>query len=413
MQDQQGPDGHPQPATGSQLKTSFAEFVVLTALLISLTAMSIDIMLPSLPQIGAAFSVAHVNETQQIITSYMVGLGFGQLAWGPLSDRFGRKLLLLLGLFVFVLGSLACLLAPTFGAMLAARMVQGFGGAAARVISVAIVRDLFAGRQMARVMSTVMTVFIAVPIFAPSIGQGLAHVGNWRWTFYVLLAAGMIGMVWAGNRLSETARPAGAGSPGFIAGAMAVLRNKVTSGYTAASGFMFGCLVSYISSAQQIFVDVYDLGQLFPVMFGALACSLAVASFTNARLVQRLGMRRASHSALIALIALSLAMSLASVTGRPPLLVFGPLMAGAFFCFGLIFANFNAIAMQPMAHVAGTAASLIGFFSTMTGAALGWFVGRMFDGTVRPISIGFLLLGIAAFVCVLAVEGRNGLLRGE
>ncbi|MFM9850552.1 MAG: multidrug effflux MFS transporter [Hyphomicrobiaceae bacterium] len=412
MQDQHGPDGHPQTASGPRLKTSFAEFVVLTALLISLTAMSIDIMLPSLPQIGTAFAVDHANETQQILTSYMVGLGFGQLAWGPLSDRFGRKLLLLLGLFVFVLGSLACLLAPTFGVMLAARMVQGFGGAAARVISVAIVRDLFAGRQMARVMSTVMTVFIAVPIFAPSVGQALAHVGNWRWTFYVLLAAGLIGMLWAGNRLSETARP-GTASLGFVAGCLAVLRNRVTLGYTIAGGFMFACLVSYISSAQQIFVDVYALGTWFPVMFGALASSLAVASFTNARLVQRLGMRRASHSALIALIAISLTMSLTSIAGRPPLLVFGLLMAGAFFCFGLIFANFNAIAMQPMAHVAGTAASLIGFVSTMTGAVLGWFVGRMFDGTVRPISIGFLLLGIAAFVCVLAVEGRNGLLKGE
>jgi DHA1 family bicyclomycin/chloramphenicol resistance-like MFS transporter len=411
MQDKLGPDG--QPISGLGLKTSFAEFVVLTALLISLTAMSIDIMLPSLPQIGAAFSVANANETQQIITSYMLGLGIGQLAWGPLSDRFGRKVLLLIGLFIFVLGSLACLLAPTLNAMLGARAVQGFGGAAARVISVAIVRDMFAGRQMARVMSTVMTVFIAVPIFAPSVGQALAHIGNWRWNFYVLLSAGLIGMVWAGYRLSETSRPAGAAMLGFIDGCRTVLRNRVTLGYTIASGFMFACLVSYISSAQQIFVDVYDLGQLFPVMFGALACSLAVASFTNARLVQRLGMRRASHSALIALIALSLAMSLASIAGRPTLLVFGPLMAGAFFCFGLIFANFNAIAMQPMAHVAGTAASLIGFFSTMTGASLGWFVGRMFDGTVRPISIGFLLLGIAAFACVLAVEGRKGLLKGE
>ncbi|HEX6611667.1 MAG TPA: MFS transporter, partial [Hyphomicrobiaceae bacterium] len=319
MQDKLGPDG--QPINGPGLKTSFAEFVVLTALLISLTAMSIDIMLPSLPQIGAAFSVANANETQQIITSYMLGLGFGQLAWGPLSDRFGRKVLLLIGLFIFVLGSFACLLAPTLNAMLGARAVQGFGGAAARVISVAIVRDMFAGRQMARVMSTVMTVFIAVPVFAPSVGQALAHIGNWRWNFYVLLAAGLIGMVWAGYRLSETSRPAGAAMLGFIDGCRAVLRNRVTLGYTIASGFMFACLVSYISSAQQIFVDVYGLGQLFPVMFGALACSLAVASFTNARLVQRLGMRRASHSALIALIALSLAMSLASIAGRPTLLV--------------------------------------------------------------------------------------------
>lgn len=411
MQDKPGPDG--QPIAGTGLKTSFAEFVVLTALLISLTAMSIDIMLPSLPQIGAAFSVAHANETQQILTSYMLGLGIGQLVWGPLSDRFGRKVLLLIGLFIFVLGSFACLLAPTLGAMLGARAVQGFGGAAARVISVAIVRDLFAGRQMARVMSTVMTVFIAVPIFAPSIGQALAHVGNWRWNFYVLLSAGLIGMLWAGYRLSETARPAGARTLGFIDGCRAVLSNRVTLGYTIASGFMFACLVSYISSAQQIFVDVYALGSLFPVMFGAIAGSLAVASFTNARLVQRLGMRRVSHSALFGLLVVASAMSLVSLAGRPPLIVFGPLMALAFFCFGLMFANFNAIAMHPMAHVAGTAASLIGFCSTLTGAFLGWIVGRLFDGTVRPLAIGFLLLGIAALACVLVVEGRKGLFKGE
>lgn len=411
MQGKQGPDD--QPIAGTGLKTSFAEFVVLTALLISLTAMSIDIMLPSLPQIGAAFSVAHANETQQILTSYMLGLGIGQLVWGPLSDRFGRKVLLLIGLFIFVLGSFACLLAPTLGAMLGARAVQGFGGAAARVISVAIVRDLFAGRQMARVMSTVMTVFIAVPIFAPSIGQALAHVGNWRWNFYVLLSAGLIGMLWAGYRLSETARPAGAGTLGFIDGCRAVLSNRVTLGYTIASGFMFACLVSYISSAQQIFVDVYALGSLFPVMFGAVAGSLAVASFTNARLVQRLGMRRVSHSALLGLLVVASAMSLVSLAGRPPLIVFGPLMALAFFCFGLMFANFNAIAMHPMAHVAGTAASLIGFSSTLTGAFLGWIVGRLFDGTVRPLAIGFLLLGIAALACVLVVEGRKGLFKGE
>jgi DHA1 family bicyclomycin/chloramphenicol resistance-like MFS transporter len=387
--------------------------VVLTALLISLTAMSIDIMLPSLPQIGTAFSVAHANETQQILTSYMVGLGIGQLVWGPLSDRFGRKFLLLFGLLVFVLGSLACLLAPTLGAMLGARAVQGFGGAAARVISVAIVRDLFAGRQMARVMSTVMTVFIAVPIFAPSVGQALAHVGNWRWNFYVLLCAGLFGMVWAGYRLSETSRPASAAPLGFIDGCRAVLSNRVTLGYTIASGFMFACLVSYISSAQQIFVDVYALGSLFPVMFGAIAGSLAVASFSNAQMVQRLGMRRVSHSALFGLLVAASAMSLASLAGRPPLIVFGLLMALAFFCFGLMFANFNAIAMHPMAHVAGTAASLIGFTSTLIGAFLGWTVGRLFDGTVRPLAIGFLLLGIGALACVLVVEGRKGLFKGE
>ncbi|NJO22225.1 MAG: multidrug effflux MFS transporter [Sphingomonadales bacterium] len=147
--------------------------------------------------------------------------------------------------------------------------------------------------------------------------------------------------------------------------------------------------------------------------FGAIAGSLAVASFTNAQMVQRLGMRRVSHSALFGLLVVASAMSLASLAGRPPLIVFGPLMALAFFCFGLMFANFNAIAMHPMAHVAGTAASLIGFTSTLIGAFLGWTVGRLFDGTVRPLAIGFLLLGIAALACVLVVEGRKGLFKGE
>jgi DHA1 family bicyclomycin/chloramphenicol resistance-like MFS transporter len=413
MQEGRQPSEEGAGKTAVALRTPFVEFVALTALLMALTALSIDIMLPSLPQIGEAFSISHPNDRQQVVTSYMLGLAFGQLFWGPLSDRFGRKRLLLIGLSVFVSGSIACLLVGSFPLLLAARTLQGFGGASARVISVAIVRDLFVGRQMARVMSIVMMVFITVPIFAPTVGQGLAHIGSWRWPFGVLLFAGLAGMLWAGYRLTETARAAGHKPPGVSSAAATVLTTPTTVAYTAAWGLMFGCLVTYISSAQQIFVDVYDLGAAFPIAFGAVACAMALASFTNSRLVHRLGMRRVSHSALVSFVVASLLLSLISFAGRPPLMVFGLLLAACFFCFGLIVPNFNAIAMQPMGAVAGTAASLIGFSTTATGAAIGWMVGRLFDGTVRPLVIGFAALGLLASACVLLVEGRRGLFRGE
>lgn len=412
MQDRQRPEGEASRADGAKPALPFPELVTLTALLMALSALSIDIMLPSLPQIGAAFSVAHVNDTQQIVTSYLVGVALGQLIWGPLSDRYGRKRLLLLGLMVFALGSLACLLVSSFAMLLWARAVQGFGGASARVISIAVVRDLFSGRQMARVMSMVMMVFITVPMFAPAIGQGLAYVGSWRWAFYVLLGAGLIGVVWAGCRLPETVQLAGSEPLDFATAAKLVLTTPATVGYTLATGFMFGCLIAYLSSAQQVFVDVYGLGSAFPAVFGAMACAQALASFTNARLVQRLGMRRVSHLALVGFVAVTAALSLVAL-GKPPLVVFGLMLAAAFFAFGLIVPNFNAIAMQPMGQVAGMASSLIGFYTTAAGAAFGWIVGRLFDGTVQPLSVGFAALGVLALICVVAVEGRAGLFRGE
>lgn len=408
---QQSPPGR-SPDTGPPL-LAFPEFVALMALMMALTALSIDIMLPSLPQIGAAFAVPHPNDAQQIVTGYMLGLALGQLVWGPVSDRFGRKHPLLLGLLVFAVGSIASIAATSFGVLLWARVLQGFGGASARVISVAIVRDLYAGRQMSRVMSIVMMVFITVPVIAPTIGQALAHVGSWRWAFYVLLAVAVISIVWAGLRLPETARSGSVAGQGYTSMALAVITTPATLGYSVASGFMFGTLVSYIVSAQQVFVDVFALGSAFPIVFGALACSMALASFTNAQLVQRLGMRRLSHLALVGFIAASLLLAGLSLLGQPPFWLFGLLLAAAFFGFGLIVPNFNAIAMQPMGRMAGMASSLIGFFTTAAGAAIGWVVGRLFDGTVRPLSLGFALAGVLALLCVLAVEGRKGMFRGE
>lgn len=395
------------------LPTSFAEFVGLMALLMALTALSIDIMLPALPQIGEFFSLANANDRQLVVTSYLVGLALGQIVFGPLSDRFGRKHVLLAGLAIFVAGSVGAVTVDDFNHLFFARSVQGFGAAASRVISVAIIRDLFSGWQMARVTSLVMMVFITVPVLAPTVGQGLLHLGDWTRIFEFLLAVGVVGIIWSALRLPETHETS---RPRTRVALKTALRWTLTSpqtvGYSVATGFLFGCLMGYISSAQQVFVEVYGLGASFPIAFGAVAGVQALAALTNASLVQRLGMRRVSHTALVAFCASALLLMIVAQL-EPPLIVFAVLVASVFFCFGVIVPNFNAIAMQPMGAVAGTASSFIGFYTTAAGAFFGWAIGAYFDGTVRPLAAGFAILSTAALLTVLAVEGRKGMFRGE
>ncbi|AWK85911.1 multidrug effflux MFS transporter [Azospirillum thermophilum] len=385
----------------------FVEFVALTALLMAMTALSIDIMLVALPEIAHEYRLAGANDQQFIITAYMLGFAVGQPFHGPLSDRFGRKPVLAVGLVIFAIGSLGAALAPSFGLLLAARALQGFGAAAPRIVAIAIVRDCFVGREMARVMSFVMMVFIIVPIIAPMVGESILWVGTWPWVFGVLFLASAVALVWSGLRLPET-RPAGDRMP-LTAAALGnafhrVVTTRVTVGYTVAAGFMFGGLLSYVGSAQQIFVDVYKLGDLFPLAFGAIAAAMALASLTNARLVGRLGMRRVSHVALIINL---LSWGVLAVLGFPqelPLFVFCGFLAVSFFCFGLIGPNFNALSMEPLGHVAGMGSSFIGFYTTAAAALCGWMVGQSFDGTVRPLCIGFLSLGALALLTVLVTE---------
>ncbi|HYG90002.1 MAG TPA: multidrug effflux MFS transporter [Azospirillum sp.] len=386
----------------------FAEFVALMALLMAMTALSIDIMLVALPDIASTFGVTEPNDRQLIVTSYMIGFAVGQPFHGPLSDRFGRKPLLAAGLLIFALGSLGAALAPSFGTMLAARALQGFGAAAPRVVAVAVVRDRFVGREMARVMSFVMMVFIIVPVIAPAIGEGIVHLSAWPWIFGALFAAAIGALAWAALRLPETRPPEDRMplSAAALGGAFKkVVTTRSTLGYTIAVGFLFGSLLSYIGSAQQIFVDVYGLGDLFPVAFGAIAAVMALASLTNARLVRRLGMRRVSHVALIGYVTACAVPAAMGFPEHPPLLALCAFLAATFYCFGLIAPNFNALAMEPLGHVAGMGSSFIGFYSTATAALFGWLVGQAFDGSVRPLIIGFACLGVAALLTVLVTEG--------
>jgi DHA1 family bicyclomycin/chloramphenicol resistance-like MFS transporter len=393
------------------LRISFVEFVALTAALMALTALSIDIMLPALPQIGSALGLESENDRQLVIILYMAGFACGQIFFGPLSDHFGRKPVLLSGLAIFIAGSLGALLSGSFKMLLAARLLQGIGAASPRVVAVAVVRDLYGGRQMARVMSFAMMVFILIPVLAPSLGQALILLGDWHWTFFVLLATASIVAVWAGLRLPETAEQALGAERALNVRAsfFAAILDPLTMAYGVASGFMFGCLLAYVASAQQIFVEVFHLGQAFPIVFGAIASTMAIASFVNARLVGRLGMRRVSHTALAGFTAVSLVLLAASAGGVAGLAVFAALVASAFFLFGLIAPNFNAIAMEPQGHNAGMASSVIGSLSTAIGALAGGLVGRSFDGTVLPIAAGFAVCSLITCAIVIFAEGRENL----
>ncbi len=396
----------------SRHNLSQVEFIALIALMMALTALSIDIMLPALPAIGAALGVADPNDRQTIIISYVLGFSVGQLAYGRLSDRYGRKPVLMLGLAVFVGGSLVASLSSSFVLLLAARTVQGLGAAAPRVIAIAIVRDLYTGRQMARVMSFAMMVFILIPVLAPSVGQGLLTLGTWRWTFDTLFLVGLIVAAWTAFRLPETKDDGGGGAPLSLGTSLKLaLETPQTLGYAIGAGFIFGCLMSYVSSAQQVFVDVFHLGADFPIAFGAIASLMALAALTNANLVERIGMRRVSHTALTGFVAVSVGLAGAAALGFATLPLFAALMGALFFLFGLIVPNFNALAMEPQGHNAGMASSLIGFATTGAGAVFGGIVGHLFNGTVLPLALGFSCLSALSFATVLCVEGPKGLYR--
>lgn len=404
-------DTVPSPADLPQAlhNLSFVEFVVLTAAMMALTAISIDIMLPALPEIGEALGVASANDRQLVVILYMVGFAAGQLFFGPLSDHIGRKPALMAGLAIFIVGTIAALVSNEFSMLLAARFVQGIGAASPRVIAIAVVRDLYGGRQMARVMSFAMMVFIVIPVLAPSIGQALIHLGNWHWTFYALLAMAILIAVWAGFRLPETAAPALGLERAMTlrASLKAAIFDPQTMAYGAAGGFMFGCLLAYVASSQQVFVEVFGIGEAFPVVFGAIASVMALASFVNAQLVGRLGMRRLSHASLLGFVGLSLCLAGAAAAGIAGIAVYAILLAGAFFLFGLIAPNFNAIAMEPQGHNAGMASSVTGSLSTAIGAMAGGLVAHAFDGTVFPIAAGFVACSLIATLIVFAVEGKR------
>jgi len=400
------PDQGP-PAAEEKLALSIPELVAMVAALSALNALSIDVMLPALPMIGRDFTLTVDNDRQLVIVAYVALFGVSQLVYGPLADAFGRRSVLNWALAIFILGSLLCVVAPSFELFLLARALQGVGAAATRVIATAVVRDLVQGRRMAQIMSMAMTVFMIVPIVAPGVGQLLLFIAPWRWIFGALLLYAASVLIWTLLRLPETLRPEHKipFRMGRVASAyLTVLRERQTVGYMLAATLITACLFSYIASSQQIFVDVFGLGPVFPVAFASIAVAISFGTFLNSRIVMLHGMRRISHMMTVAFTLFAAAMAAIAALGGVGFWVFFVMLALTFSAFGLIASNYNALAMEPMGRVAGAASAMFGAVTASGGALLGGLIARAFDGTILPFTLGLAACGLGALAIVVWTE---------
>ncbi len=384
---------------------SLGEFVALMALIISLVALSTDAMLPALPFIGDDLGITGANNAQLVVSIFFLGLTAGQMLFGPLSDSIGRKPAIYIGMVLFMLGCLLSIVATDFPTMLAGRALQGLGVAAPRTVAVALIRDQHGGRAMARIMSFVMTVFILVPVAAPALGQAILFVADWRAIFVFFLGLAIVALIWFGLRQPETlpVEKRQAFSFGRIGRAIIeVCRTRVAFSNAVAAGFVFAAMIGYLTSAQQIFQDTYQLGTMFPVFFAILAIAIGGASFLNALLVMRFGMRLLSGRALITLIGLSAVFFViaAAMSGVPPLWAFMTYGIATFFCMGILFGNLVAMSMEPLGHIAGVGAAVVSSLTGFISLVLGSAIGLSYDGTVLPLVGGFALVGAGALIFV-------------
>jgi DHA1 family bicyclomycin/chloramphenicol resistance-like MFS transporter len=388
------------------------EFIALVALTTSLVAMSIDTMLPALGAMATELGAAQANDRSLVLIAFFAGLSVGQLLYGPVSDSTGRKPALFFGIGLFITGNLLCALTQSFNLLLVGRVLAGLGAAGPRIVSMALVRDVYAGRSMARVMSFVSTVFILVPVLAPSIGQGVLAVTSWRVIFWGLAVIAVLNWVWFALRQPETLpleRRVPFALRTIARGTVEVFRTPITLGYMLATGIIFAAFISYLSTAQQIFQEQYQLGKLFPVFFGMLAMAIGVASFVNGGLVMRVGMQRLSRIALVCACALSTTAFVGiwlGWHGHPPLAALMAYLLGCFFFNGILFGNFNARAMEPMGRIAGLAAAITGSVSGLVALVIGTPFARAYDGTVMPLIAGYMTCALLALAVTTWAENR-------
>ena len=399
--------GQPPERAQDRAPIGFGEFVALIASLMALTALGIDSMLPALPAIRAGLNVATANEQQLVITTFLVGFGVAQLFHGPMADRFGRRPVLAGALAAYVVANVIAGLASSFTLLLVARFIGGMAIAASRVVTVALVRDCYSGRAMARVMSLAFMVFMAAPVLAPSVGELILLFGSWRLIFVLIavISAGIL--AWFLWRMPETLDPADRLplSPRRLGqGWWLALTDRWSIGYTLATTALMGALYGFINSVQQIVFSLTGDNRLLVPVFIGIASVMAVANLVNSRVVIRLGMRRISHSALAVLILVSVVHLAIAASGHESIYTFALLQSVAMGCFGLATSNFSAMAMENMGAIAGTASSVQGFVSVTGGAVIGGLVGQAFDGSTIPLYIGFLVASMAAMAIVAVVE---------
>jgi len=380
---------------------SVAETASLVALLTSLVAISIDAMLPALPEIGRNFNVVEKNNTQLVIGLFLLGNTFGQLLFGPLSDAFGRKPVVVAALILFIAGCVLSVTADSFIILLVGRILQGVGASGPRTVSVSMVRDLYSGREMARIMSIAMTIFMIVPTIAPAIGQAIIFFAGWRYIFGVFIGAGLLGLVWVLIRQPETLaeknrRPLNLSN--IIAGFIAVVRTRLALGYALAMGTMFGSFVGFLSSIQQIFHDTFGVGKWFPYLFAVMALFTGAALIYNTRIVMKVGMQKIVKMAMGSGVVISLFYLVLCISGQGfGLLGFMVWGALSFFCIGMCFGNLNTLAMEPLGEMAGIGAAVVGFLASLVAILGGIPLGQAYDGTQLPLISGFAVLGIVGF----------------
>ena len=391
-------------------KNSQLEFVVLMAALMSIVALSIDAVLPALPMIGDYLNVSSPLENPKLITSIFLGLGFGQLIFGPLSDSFGRKPIVYAGFIVFIIASIICITAKNFEMMLFGRVLQGIGLAAPRTMCIAMVRDSYDGDYMAKILSIVVMIFILVPVVAPTLGQFLMNHYNWEFIFTFNLLFGVLVMLWFWLRQPETLKdkyqiPYRLSI--FKTGTIAFFKIKPAVIYTLLSGFITGSFMVYLSTSQQIFEKQYDLADEFPLIFASLAISVGLSTFMNSQLVVRFGMRKIVHISMLSFVLISLVFIILFSSGNNPSIeVLIGFFALQFFTIGFLFGNLRALAMQPMGHIAGIGSALNGFISTVMAVPIANYIGGFVTDSVKPLFIGFLVTGLISLILFYSISNK-------
>lgn len=391
------------PAAVAATTLSSREFVVMMASLMALNALAIDSMLPALPQIAGVFGIVGGNDQQYVISLYFAGLGCGSLVHGPLADRFGRRAVVLACLGGYVLSALVAGLSGNWPMLLAMRFTHGLFGAAMGVAATAIVRDRTSGDQMARLMSMIFLIFMVVPIIAPTIGQTVLWVADWRWIFLLLAAMGALMALWVWKRLPETLDPGDVRQIHLASLSRtwwSVATHRQSVAYMLGSAIAIGANFGFLNSSQQIIGVGFGMPDIFPYAFASVAAGIALANFSNAQLVLRFGARRVSQSALMAFILCSGVQWIMAERGET-LVAFLLIVGLNMSLIGFIGANFSSISMEPFGHVAGTASSFQNAARTLVSAGIGAAIGQRFDGTTLPLAQGYLVCGVVTLLIVL------------
>ncbi|MEY4502413.1 MAG: hypothetical protein RIS52_2303 [Pseudomonadota bacterium] len=398
----------PSPPSEPQSGPGRVEFVLLISAIMMMAALSIDSMLPALPIIGAALRVMDPADQPLVISAFLIGFSVALLFLGTMSDRFGRRGLMLASLVAFVFTSFAAARAPTFEALLIARGFQGMAAAGGNVLVRAIVRDRYEGRTMAQIMSLAGMIFMAGPIIAPSMGQAVLAVGPWRWIFVVLAGFGFLVWSWAFVRLPETLTPENRTAIDFktvAANARIVLTDRLSVGYTLAMTATASALFGFLNSVQPIFDKTLHVPDRLPLGFAIMAAGMMGSSLLNAAIVQRYGMRLIGHGALLLFTVFAGVHLLVAWLGDETFISFIVLQMLMMMAFPLMGGNFGAMAMERMGPVAGTASSLQGFVNNLVSAIGGIIIGRAFDGTTVPLYLSYFLCGVTALIIVFITEG--------